>query len=344
MANYFIIGGDGKEYGPVTEADVRQWIAEGRLSTESRAKAEGKAEFRALGLFPEFAAALQAPGATAAPPQTPSSTDFLERDYELDIGVCISKGWELFKENFGTLFVACLIMFAVQIGFFVGLGLVMAPLNKILMHAPVAAQVLVRFLIPVVTSVVVGPMSGGVYLVFLKKIRRQETGVGDVFAGFQYAFAQLYLGALAVGLITGACMLPFQYVWQAKAGVLLEQMQHMQSDPTGMQSLLPQLMSAFGGALPVLLICVVPVTFLAISFFFTLPLIIDKQMDFATAMKTSWKMVMKHWWHVFGLTVLSGLLSLLGAFACCVGLLFTVPIGIAALMFGYETIFGAQKT
>ena len=50
-----IIGGDGKEYGPVSDADVRQWIAEGRLSAESRVKAESDAEFRALAQFPEFA-------------------------------------------------------------------------------------------------------------------------------------------------------------------------------------------------------------------------------------------------------------------------------------------------
>lgn len=55
MANYLIIGGDGKEYGPVTEADVRQWIAEGRLNGKSLAKSESDAEFRALETFPEFA-------------------------------------------------------------------------------------------------------------------------------------------------------------------------------------------------------------------------------------------------------------------------------------------------
>ena len=55
MANYFIIGGDGKEYGPVTDADVRLWIAEGRLNAQSLAKGEGDAEFRALAQFPEFA-------------------------------------------------------------------------------------------------------------------------------------------------------------------------------------------------------------------------------------------------------------------------------------------------
>jgi len=36
MANFIIIGGDNKEYGPVSEADVRLWISEGRLNTASR--------------------------------------------------------------------------------------------------------------------------------------------------------------------------------------------------------------------------------------------------------------------------------------------------------------------
>ena len=67
MANYLIIGGDGKEYGPVTDADVRQWIAEGRLAASSQAKAESDSEFRALAQFPEFASALQLPPSAIAP-------------------------------------------------------------------------------------------------------------------------------------------------------------------------------------------------------------------------------------------------------------------------------------
>ena len=64
MANYLIIGGDGKEYGPVTADDVQHWLAEGRLNAQSLAKAESDAEFRPLEKFPEFAA-LFAPAAPA---------------------------------------------------------------------------------------------------------------------------------------------------------------------------------------------------------------------------------------------------------------------------------------
>lgn len=52
---YTIIGGDGKQYGPISGADLRKWIAEGRLNAQSMAKAESDAEFRPLSTFPEFA-------------------------------------------------------------------------------------------------------------------------------------------------------------------------------------------------------------------------------------------------------------------------------------------------
>jgi hypothetical protein len=70
MANYFIIGGDGKQYGPITTDDLLKWITEGRLNAETRAKEETDTEWRALAAFPEFAEALgaQAPASGVPPP------------------------------------------------------------------------------------------------------------------------------------------------------------------------------------------------------------------------------------------------------------------------------------
>jgi hypothetical protein len=343
MANYFIIGGDGKEYGPVSDADVRLWIAEGRVNAESRAKTESDAEFRALAQFPEFAAAL-APSvapATIAPVKT--AADLLERDYELDLGGCITRGWELLKENFGTVFVSFLVMILMEAVCVAVLNMFTMGFGKGLLHAPIAFRLGYNYFFAAVISLVMGPLMGGLFLVYLKLIRGQPTGVGEVFSGFQKAYLQLFLGALVVSLIVGACMLPFNFVWQTKAGPLLEQMQHMQNDPAGLQNLLPQLMSAFTSALPVLFVCLIPVTFLTVCWQFTLPLIIDKQLDFGTAMKTSFKMVTKHWWQVFGLTVLVGLVSFAGVLGCCIGVLVTAPIGLAAMMVAYETIFGTEK-
>ncbi|MGD0745170.1 MAG: DUF4190 domain-containing protein [Verrucomicrobiota bacterium] len=73
MASYTIIGGDQKQYGPVTGEQLRQWILDGRLNAQSQAKAESDAEWRPLSAFPEFAAALGARSSAshAPPPMTP---------------------------------------------------------------------------------------------------------------------------------------------------------------------------------------------------------------------------------------------------------------------------------
>ena len=53
---YKIIGGDKKEYGPVSADDLRHWIAEGRLSPQSLIQAEGSSEWKPLAAFAEFSA------------------------------------------------------------------------------------------------------------------------------------------------------------------------------------------------------------------------------------------------------------------------------------------------
>ena len=55
MANYKVIGGDLKQYGPVSAEDVRKWIADGRLNAQSLAQIHGDLEWKQLSTFPEFA-------------------------------------------------------------------------------------------------------------------------------------------------------------------------------------------------------------------------------------------------------------------------------------------------
>ena len=69
MANYTIIGGDKKEYGPVTGEEIRQWLAEGRLDAFSLARSENDTEWRPLSTFPEFSS-LFAARPSAPPPLT----------------------------------------------------------------------------------------------------------------------------------------------------------------------------------------------------------------------------------------------------------------------------------
>jgi hypothetical protein len=66
-----IIGGDGRPYGPVSADQIRQWIAEGRANAQTLAQAEGSVEWKALGLFPEFASSATPPVIPAGTPPTP---------------------------------------------------------------------------------------------------------------------------------------------------------------------------------------------------------------------------------------------------------------------------------
>jgi uncharacterized RDD family membrane protein YckC len=70
---FIILGGDGKEYGPVTADQVRAWMAAGRANLDTQAKALGSEEWRRLVDFAEFA-----PGGGTPPlvrGDTPASPD-----------------------------------------------------------------------------------------------------------------------------------------------------------------------------------------------------------------------------------------------------------------------------
>ncbi|HXE42736.1 MAG TPA: glycerophosphoryl diester phosphodiesterase membrane domain-containing protein, partial [Candidatus Baltobacteraceae bacterium] len=149
-------------------------------------------------------------------------------------------------------------------------------------------------------------------------------------------FIHLFLGMLVPGLFIGVCMLPFIIFFVIK---MIPAMSHVGNTQNPAQ-VFAAMKPAFLSCIPIFILCLIPVMYLGINWKFTLPLIIDKQMDFWTAMKTSWKMVHKHWLQVFGVVVLVGLLNLAGMALCCVGMLFTAPIGYATLMYAYETIFG----
>jgi TM2 domain-containing membrane protein YozV len=51
---YKIIGGDGKEYGPVTAEQIRTWLREGRSTLQTLVQPEGTADWKPLSSLPEF--------------------------------------------------------------------------------------------------------------------------------------------------------------------------------------------------------------------------------------------------------------------------------------------------
>jgi hypothetical protein len=311
-----IIGADQKEYGPVTPDQIRQWIAEGRANAQTRVQREGETEWKPLSSHAEFAPALGAAPAPAAPPpfaQPPGDhtvlpPDVLERDYDLDIGSCISRGWELVKNNFGVLVgaVAVFMLCELVIG-----GLSVIPI--------------IGALFSLANLFVVGPLMGGTYYLVLKVIRGRPAEIGDIFAGFKLRLVHLMLAYLVTLLISGVLAIPGAIMMGIPLFLMIG---HHQMDGGSMA------LAILG-----LFVALIPLIYLTTSWLFSLPLVIDKQLDFWPAMQTSRKVVHKHWWTVFALLIVCALVNMVGVCACYVGIFFTTPIIFAAMMYAYEDLF-----
>jgi len=316
---YRIIGGDKQIYGPVTAEELRHWLAEGRLNAQTQVQAEGSTEWKPLSEHPELQQMLNAMG--HAPPITSSAvptviapvTEFVDRDYDLDIGGCVSRAYELFKSNFGIVFGGVAIYISIQIAF--------SAFGQI----PVLGA-----LLSLANLVISGPLMGGVYLLLLKVIRGQPATVGDIFLGFQTRFLQLMLGYIVAASLTGVAAIP---------GLI----------PAGFATFMMVRAHEVSAVYLVigligLLIILVPVMYLAVAWVFTVPLIADKRMDFWPAMSASRKTVTRHWWTVFALLVIMGLINVAGFLCCCVGLFFSLPLSLTAMMYAYEDIFSSRQT
>jgi hypothetical protein len=297
MATYSIIGGDQKEYGSVTGDDLRRWIAEGRLNAQTLTKAESDAEFRPLSTFPEFADAF-APSVAAPALATPSSLE--EQDYELDIGRCISRSWELVKNNFWPVVGVSTLILILIVGFGQIIGLFTRPVINamITQHQFSVGGISFVVLLNILATPVNIVLTAGLLKYFLMLIRGEPATVGDAFSGFGPMIGQLLLLGLVMNLL-----------------ILIG-----------------------------LVLCVIPGIFLQVAWLFSVPLVIDRQMNFWNAMELSRKMVCKHWFMVFAFLIVYGLVVMAGIIACCIGILVTVPIGLGAWMYAYETIFSRPQT
>jgi Na+-translocating ferredoxin:NAD+ oxidoreductase RnfD subunit len=73
---YRVIGADGQQYGPINTDQLRQWIAEGRVTGQTMAMAEGDSQWKPLAAFPEFATMQTPPAAPhGAQPITAAMSD-----------------------------------------------------------------------------------------------------------------------------------------------------------------------------------------------------------------------------------------------------------------------------
>ena len=88
------------------------------------------------------------------------------------------------------------------------------------------------------------------------------------------------------------------------------------------------------------ILLVLPGIYLVVAWRMFVPLLImDKGLGFWPAMELSRKVVTHHWWQCFALFIAGWLVGLSGSLACIVGIFFTLPIAVGAIVCAYEQIF-----
>ena len=150
-----MMGIDGKQYGPLTESELRAYVSQGRANSETKIRRVGDESWQPLGDLLRIAA----PKVVSQPQQLEAA---VPSDTPLEVGLALSEGWQLFKEHAGMLVGAG----AIFLGILTAAGLIGAVIP--------AAQLLVQ-----------GPLMGGLILMILKLSREGHAEVGDVFLGFQ---------------------------------------------------------------------------------------------------------------------------------------------------------------
>ena len=238
-----------------------------------------------------------------------SESQVRERDYEHDIGSYFSQAWALFKSDAGGLIAATVVV-----------GLCLAVVNVI------------PYLSVVTGLVFTGPLLGGLYAFYLKKIRGQSAGIGDAFSGFGPRFGQMLLAKFIPNLLAGLALIPVAIV-----AVFLV-IGAAASNHGGSPNFSFGVPMIIGGVLVLAGFCVM--AYFQICWLFTLWLVADKNMTFWPAMSLSRAVVRKHWWQTFLIGIVTGLLLVVGLLLCMVGALVTGPLCFAIWAYAYERLFG----
>ncbi len=314
---FYIIGGDSKEYGPVTVEVLRQWLAEGRVNGQTMVRRDPETEWRSLSNISELAGAAPVPPAltprSAGEPVASDAQALLQRALARNpgfrIGDCLRRSWSLVRQNLGLT---------------VGGTFLVILVSVVISVVPLVGS-LARMLLN-------GVFYGGIYWLFLKLMRGQTAVVGDAFAGFQRGFLPLMLAGVVqsvlIGLVVVLCLVPFGF-W----AVL----------PIFTSGAKPG-MDMVWKMLPGLLIAIPVAVFLSLIWVFAFALIIDRGLGFWEAMETSRKVVMRQAWRVLGLSLVGGLIGILGILALGVGFLVALPVAIGMIACAYEDLFGERST
>jgi len=236
------------------------------------------------------------------------------RDYTVTISQCVEGAWRCLLAHFWPLvaatFCSMALLFMAK----------MMPLLEILLG---------------------GVIQGGLFLLCLRLMRGQPTGMSDLLEGFKPPLVKpLILQTLINSLVWVVCSIPVVLAMNAMglSGLTPEKIMAAFSAGTMDTLIDPQTSLVL---LLVMTASSLPAVYFSFCWIFSIPLIVDKGMAFWPAMQLSRRKVLQHPWRVSLLLVVAGLLGATGLFFFFVGGLLTLPLYFLIMLFLYEVIFNA---
>jgi hypothetical protein len=184
---YFLIGTDGRHYGPLSHDDVRTWLADGRASRHSRARRDTEDQWIALREMLEFEDATRPPylggdspaDAPADSVRVRDAPHVRDRSRRLDPLSCFRRGWWLLASDFATLagwtLVATVLMWGIALIPRVGL-IIGAFVNNLVMCS--------------------------IYVLFLSRLRGQRPSLRDVAETVRASALRILLAGVVQSLLT----------------------------------------------------------------------------------------------------------------------------------------------
>ena len=187
-------------------------------------------------------------------------------DAQVNMGKWISSAWDLVTKD---------------LGLFILLTLIYVVVMAVASYTVVGGIVLA------------GPLTVGIYIILLNKLKGEEVQVGQITKGFGF-FVPALLSTIVVTVFVSI-------------GFLL---------------------------------LIIPGIIVSAMYIFVPILIVEKNMDFWTAMETSRKLASQKLFEMSVFVLVLGLITVAGALVCGVGVLVAYPIVFAAVAFAYDDFVG----
>lgn len=349
---FILIGSDGREYGPATADQVKQWIADGRATLETLGKRVGEGAWRRLMEFSEFQR--PAPIADAPPPKLPTMQDVAPATGAVLLpgaspgypggaaasgasdpatGVSATVGASA-DGAAGTSAGGRLPTGTAERGAAVAAG-ASAAAGPLVVDPRAYAEELIaragklriwhcvsrawRLTTSNFWAIVGGTGIALIVLTVIQMVPLLGTVAGFLFSGVLYGGLYLYYlkhlrgEAADLGVIFSGFSTTFA--------------------PLMLGSLVSSLLTTLG-----LILLILPGIYLAIGYLFTFLLIQDRKLDFWCAMEVSRRVITAQWWRMFGLMIVAGFLACLGIIGLFIGIFITLPILFGAIVYAYEDL------